>query len=93
LNILAICNKLINLKHTRAIFKSVLDAGLGFVLSAIATTKLRKAMRKCRSIEDYVNLAYSFSAAWVNIRPQQIKEEITELLQILEKLDLKLYLR
>jgi hypothetical protein len=44
-------------------------------------------------MRDYIGLTFSdltvFPAPWINIKPLQIKEEITELLKIPAKLRLK----
>ena len=47
--------------------------------------ELSKNSRKCNSIEDYLELAYSFRFDNFSIVPIQIKNEIHQLLQILEK--------
>lgn len=61
-------------------------ANLGLILSMIAIAKLRKAVVKCCSIERLCESAYSFRLGPVSIRPAQVKEEITQLLQFLAKL-------
>jgi len=58
----------------------------GRFLSMIATIKLEKIVNKCHSIENYVNLAYSFQLGPISIRPAQVKEEIIQLLRFLAKL-------
>jgi predicted O-methyltransferase YrrM len=49
-----------------------------------AAVKLKHEMSRCKSIEDCVNLAFDpFSAFPFSITPQQVREEIIELLEIL----------
>jgi len=56
----------------------------------LVTLKLKREMNRCYSIKDYVNLAFNFKGPrlpltqW-SIRPLQVKEEITKLLEILVK--------
>lgn len=71
----------------RAALRLILsNTDIELVLSIITITKLRKAMLKCNTIEDYVNLAYSFRRMHVSIRPAQVKEEITQILKFLATL-------
>lgn len=51
-----------------------------------AIYKLRREIYKKNKSEDYVNFAFDFKVDGLNIVPYQIKEEILELLKILEKL-------
>jgi len=60
---------------------------LGVPLSLIALIKIKRALLKCHTIEDLVDLSYSFQIMrYLTIRPSQIKEEITCLLKLLAKL-------
>ncbi len=47
---------------------------------------LRRECLQCRSIESFVDLAFSFRLGGLSIKPIQVKEEIMELLKILAKL-------
>jgi cephalosporin hydroxylase len=48
--------------------------------------KLKLESSKCRRMEDYISLVYSFNFySLINIRPQQIKEEIIQFMKILAK--------
>jgi len=59
---------------------------LGRISSMIATIKLKNMAAKCPSIENFVDLAYSFRIGYINIRPRQVKEEIIQLLKLLARL-------
>lgn len=60
-------------------------------LAVRSGTMLRQEAKECDSIKDYVNLAFDFMSGRVlttfllSIAPFQVKEEITELLEILAK--------
>jgi predicted O-methyltransferase YrrM len=58
-----------------------------FVSLAVgAGIKLRQEAKRCDSIRDYVNLAFSFTNTFLlSIAPFQLKKEITELIDILAK--------
>lgn len=58
--------------------------GVFSVLAADAGTKLRQQAEKCQNITDYIDLTFNFLFAGVyRIAPLQVKEELTELLNIL----------
>jgi len=65
------------------------------ILFKYVAFEIKRRANKCKSIEDYVDLAINisnaFPIAW-SIRPRQIKEEITELLKILAEHKPKLIL-
>jgi len=46
---------------------------------------LKKESTRCQSVKDIVDFALSFDLLGVNIRPFQIKDEITNLLHVLER--------
>jgi len=48
--------------------------------------KFREASFRCRSIEEYVDLAFSFAPYGMSANPLQVKEEITQLMKFLEKI-------
>ena len=60
---------------------------LPFILFAIY--KFRKEVVKIRNLEEFVNFCYSFKIGRLTIAPLQIKEEILELLKILQKFELR----
>lgn len=55
----------------------------------LAIYRLRRESRQCESLEDYVDLAFSFNDRFpfrkLNIKPLQVKEEILGLLNILKE--------
>jgi len=59
---------------------------LGFLVREAIIAQLRKNIQKCKKLEDYVNLAFSFELFGVKIKPIQVKSEILTLLKILMNL-------
>jgi len=57
-----------------------------------AIYKLRKEIAKISKVEELVDLAFNFKINGLNIAPVQVKEEILELLKILEKIKPKIIL-
>lgn len=74
--------------------KSLVEEVMTRALIAYVSRRLRREVRKCSTIEDYVDLSYNFHSRLklprardiFSIKPSQIKEEITELFNILVKL-------
>lgn len=63
------------------------DRVIGPFQSMVGIPLLKKKISECRDAEDYVNFALSFKIPpLLTIRPSQIKEEITELLKLLIKI-------
>jgi predicted O-methyltransferase YrrM len=58
---------------------------LGIIVATIAALRLEKAHHTCSTVKDLTNLAYSFSLNRLIIRPAQVKEEISMLLELLVK--------
>lgn len=58
---------------------------VGSIFSRFLVLKLKKDAIKCRSIENYVDLAFNFKVAPIGfpIHPQQYRREIIELLRLL----------
>ena len=57
------------------------------LLGIIGSLKLKKEVLKCHTIEDYIDLAYSFHIFFIPfLRPGQVKEEINELLNFLVRI-------
>lgn len=55
-------------------------------LAVSAGIKLQQEAKRCDSIRDYVNLAFSFTNSFLlSIAPYQVKKEIAELIEILAK--------
>jgi len=52
-------------------------------VATIVSLGLKKASHRCRTVEDLVNLLYSFRLSRLIIRPFQVKEEILILLKLL----------
>ena len=50
-----------------------------------AISKLEKKSKKCRSIDDFLDLVFSFKVDEISIEPIQIKNEIRTLIKILER--------
>ena len=57
----------------------------------IAIDKLKK-LNRVQGINELVDFAFSFSSLGIDIRPSQVKEEITKLLQIIQKISPKVVL-
>jgi len=66
--------------------KSLRNRLLGILLREVAIERLRRASTKCKSIDDYIALAFSFKLGPFDIKPVQIEWEISKLMQILAKL-------
>ena len=52
-------------------------------------SSLNRESKKCRTIHDFVNLAFSFEHNQYNIAPIQIKNEILPLIEVLKTLNPK----
>jgi cephalosporin hydroxylase len=57
----------------------------GWLFLRFAITEIKWRVAKCRNIGDYLNLALNFSFFGVSIKPEQVKEELAELLGTLAK--------
>jgi len=55
-------------------------------------SSLNRESKKCRTIQDFVNLAFSFECNKYNIAPIQIKNEILPLIEVLKTLNPKFIL-
>ena len=73
------------------VYKNVLILP-GILLRDAAIEKLRKNSAKCKTIEDYLDLTFSFKFGPFNVRPYQVREEISQLMKILAKLSPKVVL-
>jgi len=60
-------------------------------LLRVAKVRLKERTGRCRTLEDYANLGFSFSVGSLTIRPAQIKEEILRLMKLLIKLRPKIF--
>ena len=85
----ALASSVINVLHRTLIGPRGIT---GIVIAVIMALKLKKAALKCRTIEDFVNLAYSLRSTRLSVRPLQIKEEISVLLKLLVRVRPKLIL-
>jgi predicted O-methyltransferase YrrM len=64
----------------------------GYILGPFIAKKLRNSIFSLSNIYDALNLAFSFQALGVSIKPSQVKREIAKLLEILTKLRPKIVL-
>jgi len=63
------------------------------ILSKMVAQRLKKETSRCRSLENYVNLAFTFSVGpLIHIRPIQVREEALQLLKLLVKMRPKVVL-
>lgn len=68
------------------LLKKAVDAPPIYTLiMAIVKCKLRRDLMNLRNLNDAVNFVFNFNVLGIDIRPSQVKEEITELLEILAK--------
>jgi len=78
------------LKQVDPSIRKLLLAGyqvLGYFTIFIAPNLLKRLETNCRTLEDYVDLAFSFRIfPLLTIRPLQVKEEIIQLLKLLLKI-------
>jgi predicted O-methyltransferase YrrM len=81
-------------KIVKKIFRS--EKALMVIRIKLSAAKLKWTANRCKSIEDYVDLAFNPSSTFpflrVDIKPEQVREEITELLKILARRKPKLVL-
>jgi predicted O-methyltransferase YrrM len=55
----------------------------GPLVSRVRALRLKREANKCRSVEDYVDLAFNFPVGSPRIIPLQVKEEIVQTLRLL----------
>jgi len=65
---------------------------IGFLLLRSAVARLKERGAQCKTVEDHVNLAYTFSLGLIHIRPAQVKWEISQLMKSLAKVQPKVAL-
>jgi cephalosporin hydroxylase len=56
------------------------------VVARSAGEKFKEASSRCRSIEEYVDLAFSFTPYFMSINPLQVREEIIQLMKFLARI-------
>jgi len=68
--------------------KKVMETNvIGRARVAIASRKLREYIKGLGGIDEVINFAYSFGSLGINVKPNQVKEEISELLRVLKDLN------
>jgi len=67
------------------IFRKFIDlSGLGHILVKIIGKRFKEEVNKLSDIDSFIDLAFSFNSFGIDIKPSQVKEEICELLKILD---------
>jgi predicted O-methyltransferase YrrM len=63
---------------------------IGYIRVILCKRKLKKCFSKIRGIDDALEFVFAFKFLGISIKPAQVKEEITQLLKLLAKLQPKI---